>query len=464
MRLDSPTFNLKAVVQATGIKPETLRAWERRYGLPRPERSVGGHRIYSPRDIDTLHWLISRQQEGLSISRAAERWHAIERAGRDPLQEPGLASGRLIFGERWTETVSGDLEEEQEDDRQVGVAREAWLEACLAFDEGAAARTLAQAFARFPVETVCHELLCRGLHQLGEAWHADDVSVQQVHFATALAMQRIEMLLSASPHQSRPGQILLACPPEEHHAFGLALLQLLLKRRGYGTVYLGANVPLIEMESTLSKIRPDLAILSAQQLCSADNLLEMSELIAKQDVPVAFGGRIFDLSETVRNGIPGDYLGTDLKRAVASVERLMVARAATEQQVTPPAPYGDTLSNFIANLPQITAHVWTATPSPFAGQSVLAQVDSFLSQRIVAALRFGDLSLLGVDAGWLCTLLQRRRVPVQEIERYLSVYGSAVAAIQGSLGDPVVEMLEMFKERIHSAGRRSNVSQEAESA
>lgn len=60
----TPTFNLKAVVQETGIKPDTLRAWERRYGLPEPDRSTGGHRLYSQRNIDTLRWLIARQEEG----------------------------------------------------------------------------------------------------------------------------------------------------------------------------------------------------------------------------------------------------------------------------------------------------------------------------------------------------------------------------------------------------------------
>ena len=39
------TFNLKAVVQETGLKPDTLRAWERRYGLPQPDGTDGGHRL-----------------------------------------------------------------------------------------------------------------------------------------------------------------------------------------------------------------------------------------------------------------------------------------------------------------------------------------------------------------------------------------------------------------------------------
>src|SRR4030042_4721348 len=60
------SFNVKAVVRETGLKPDTLRAWERRYRLPRPERTAGGHRLYSQRDIDCLRWLAARQTEGLS--------------------------------------------------------------------------------------------------------------------------------------------------------------------------------------------------------------------------------------------------------------------------------------------------------------------------------------------------------------------------------------------------------------
>ena len=47
-------YNIKAVVLETGLKPPTIRAWERRYGLPSPQRTEGGHRQYTQRDIDTL--------------------------------------------------------------------------------------------------------------------------------------------------------------------------------------------------------------------------------------------------------------------------------------------------------------------------------------------------------------------------------------------------------------------------
>ena len=47
-----PLYNTKAVVQETGISASTLRAWERRYGLPTPTRTQNNYRLYSPNGIN----------------------------------------------------------------------------------------------------------------------------------------------------------------------------------------------------------------------------------------------------------------------------------------------------------------------------------------------------------------------------------------------------------------------------
>ena len=154
-RPSEPIFNLRAVVQQTGIKPDTLRAWERRYGLPTPQRSSGGHRLYSLRDIDTIKWLIARQGEGMSISRAVEMWEQYEAAGQDPVlvvsptARPATTAPQPAGG-----TVS-DL-------------REQWIDACLAYDEGQAEQLLNYAFALYTPETVVVELLQRAMAQIGQ--------------------------------------------------------------------------------------------------------------------------------------------------------------------------------------------------------------------------------------------------------------------------------------------------------
>src|SRR4028118_854769 len=66
----TPLYNTKLVVGETGVPADTFRAWERRYGLPRPQRGEGGQRLYSERDIATIRWLRDRTSEGLTISQA----------------------------------------------------------------------------------------------------------------------------------------------------------------------------------------------------------------------------------------------------------------------------------------------------------------------------------------------------------------------------------------------------------
>src|SRR5512135_129521 len=123
----TPAFNLKVVLKETGLGADTLRAWERRYGLPVPNRSAGGHRLYSQRDIETIKWLIKRQAEGLSISRAVDLWKEQIASGADPLAGP--AQAELVSA------ASMNLE----------TLRHDWLAACFKFDTLAAEQILNQA-------------------------------------------------------------------------------------------------------------------------------------------------------------------------------------------------------------------------------------------------------------------------------------------------------------------------------
>jgi len=52
------------------VSPNTLRAWERRFGYPKPQRSPGKHRLYTHGEIAALRDAL---QEGLSISSAVSR-------------------------------------------------------------------------------------------------------------------------------------------------------------------------------------------------------------------------------------------------------------------------------------------------------------------------------------------------------------------------------------------------------
>ena len=59
----TPIYNLKAVMQEVGLSAATLRAWELRYGVPKPQRTAGGHRLYSRQDIEMLKWLVEDKKK-----------------------------------------------------------------------------------------------------------------------------------------------------------------------------------------------------------------------------------------------------------------------------------------------------------------------------------------------------------------------------------------------------------------
>ena len=81
--------------------------------------------------------------------------------------------------------------------------RAQWIQACLSFDEKKVRDVLNQAFALYSPESVCFAILQRGLHEIGEGWFNGHVTVQQEHFASALALQRVQALLLASPPPTR---------------------------------------------------------------------------------------------------------------------------------------------------------------------------------------------------------------------------------------------------------------------
>lgn len=426
---DTPTFNLKAVVQETGLKPDTLRAWERRYGLPTPNRTAGKHRLYSQRDIDTLKWLIARQDEGLSISRAVDLWQQNLGKGEDPLLTMANQFPTPMAPLETGETLLG--------------LRQSWVMACLNFDELKAEQTLSQAFALYSPETVCVELLQKGLSQIGQQWYRGETTAQQEHFASALAMRRLEALLAMTPPHTRPGRVIIGCPPDEEHTFSPLMLALFLRRRGWDALYLGANVPVSRLEQTISQTQPHLVIMAAQTLPTAATLLEVANLLLRIRVPLGYGGLIFNLSPAARATIPGHFLGEQLEVATKTVERLLF-------EPTMPAPAGNisydyarALAHFQARQAHLEAWLWEQLPNGNIPHRYLTAANKHFGNHILAALTLGNIGLLEQALSWVEGFLPNYNHPFKQhaLTNYLQTYHQAATQTLGDDGRVVVEWL-----------------------
>jgi DNA-binding transcriptional MerR regulator len=409
MRDTKPSYNLKVIVRETGIKPDTLRAWERRYNLPAPQRTEGGHRLYSQRDVAMIKWLLARQAEGLSISHAVQLWRDMEATGRDPLL--ATATPQPVE-EVASATAAADL----------ATLREAWLRACLEFDEAVAEQQLGQALARHAPEIVCLEVMQKGLAHIGRLWYENQATVQQEHFVAAVALRRVNALLAAAPPASRSQLVYLACPPQEEHAFPLLLLALLLRYRGWPVAYFGANVPLAQMESALQATRPALVVLAAQTLPAAAETLAMARFLQAHQTRPAYGGGIFNRLPALRQQMPGYFLGETLPAAAASVTEILTAGPAMPAGTPASAAYGHMLATFDRQRRLIEGQVWQSLPAEGWSEAHLRLANRHLAQNIRAALALGDLSLVNDEIAWVKQLLSNYHIPLDFLTRYLTVY------------------------------------------
>lgn len=413
-----PAFNMKVVVQETGLGPDTLRAWERRYGLPAPHRTPGRHRLYSQFEIDMLKWLVARQDEGLNIRHAVELWQQLEAAGQDPFEAaPGLTPAQAKTP---AVVISGE---------QVAEARGVWFEACLAFGEDRARHILAQAFALFPVETVCFEILLPALHEIGAGWFEGRISVQQEHFASVLALRQLEALLAAAPlTQGHDDRLLVACPPGEEHTFGPLLLTLMLRRRGWEVVYLGANVPLDRLADAVQRIEPRLVILAAQTLATASSLLALANLLEQEQVTLAFGGAVFTHLAAARDRIPGHFLGPDLQAGPDVIARLVQTRPPLPAVERPAPVYGQALAHFAEHRPAIETELHQSVNGTGLSLPALGRANEELGANITAVLTLGNMDLLDANIDWVQGLLvnDHDRMPVEMMTWYANAYAGAV--------------------------------------
>lgn len=219
--------------EQTGVSPELLRAWERRYRLLRPLRTEGGFRLYSRAD-----------------ARRVVAMRALVKAGV-PAREAALTVLADDQGVTLPESSAGGPLEE---------LRKELHERLTSFDELAAQALLDDALARYDLDLVCTRVLIPELKRLGDDWEAGTLSVGQEHFASNLIRGRLLGLTRGWDRGSGP-RALLACPPEQYHDISLIIFGLALSRWGWRITFLGAHTPITTVRDAARQLSPRLVVL-----------------------------------------------------------------------------------------------------------------------------------------------------------------------------------------------------------
>jgi methanogenic corrinoid protein MtbC1 len=304
-----PIYNIRSVSQKTNISPETLRAWERRYGFPDPYRNPKGYRLYSEDEIAGLNWLRQQTESGMTIGQAVKLLNQLKESGQDPIH---------VLPRRPT----GQLEPFQSLDKiQKGL-----MEALLDLDEPRATELLNTAYAQHAVSDVLMDIIAPSMETLGELWHAGEIPIAVEHFATHLCRNYLIRSLEIDPTKEAKGQIITACAPGEWHEIGILILTVLLRHRGWWVTYLGANLSLERFSEVLKHLKPQLVLFSASFPENAEALQGMVHILEKLKAPrplIGLGGPAFLIDPTLSNRIPGTFFGPRADDAIDQIERLL---------------------------------------------------------------------------------------------------------------------------------------------
>ena len=243
------------LARRVGVRVDTLRAWERRYGLLHPHRSTGGFRLYSSDDEAIVRVMISEIDRGYPPAQAAKL--ALARAASGVGQGDGIAADLDPSG-----TMPPTDTTPPTDLTHLAALRTELHRALVRFDGGRAHELLDELFAEFTLNAVLRDALLPCLQQIGEGWADGDVTIAEEHFASQIIRDRL-LGLARAWDQGRGPRVLLACPTGERHDIGLICFGLVLSRSGWRITFLGPDTPVTAMAEAVAAVSPDLIVLAA---------------------------------------------------------------------------------------------------------------------------------------------------------------------------------------------------------
>jgi methanogenic corrinoid protein MtbC1 len=304
---EEPKYTIKAICTQTGIRPVTLRAWERRHEILTPYRSENRYRLYSDRDMAVLRWLKQRVDSGISISNAAGEVRAMLKNGAWPeISEPAVPK---------KETAPDGTPPEKYALRLY--------DALIVHKENAATDVMRAATAAFDVKTLCTKILIPCLVKIGEAWFAGKIRVTTEHFASSYIRGRLLSIMQNLPSRRSGAHILIGCAPNEQHEIGSLMIATLLRENGYRVEFLGPDLPVDDLVDYARYELPDMVILSATMEESALGMQPMQAKLDKiKGKPLfGYGGRAFVIFPELTRKIGGIYLGNTLEEALTRIRQ-----------------------------------------------------------------------------------------------------------------------------------------------
>lgn len=238
---------MRVVIRRTGLSPDLLRAWERRYGVVAPSRSDGGQRLYSDADIERLTLLRRATSLGRNIGQVAELDDSAlarlveEDEAATPAPAPAAGGDPLPAAETY-------------------LARA--LRAVEAMDATLLESTLRSAAISLPIAALTERVVAPLLTQVGTRWHHGTLRASHEHLASAASRRILSWVASQAAIDAGAPGIVVTTPAGQVHEIGALLAAATAATEGWRVIYLGADLPAEDIAAAVTESGAEVVALS----------------------------------------------------------------------------------------------------------------------------------------------------------------------------------------------------------
>jgi MerR family transcriptional regulator, light-induced transcriptional regulator len=266
-------YPLRTVAAMTGLTPDLIRAWEKRYAVVAPVRGARGARLYTAGDIAHLRLLARVVGAGRAIGDVA----ALRPAELEKLVAQRVSDGQGLGSWRTPPPREHFV---------PGV-----LERLERFDHAAVTRLLGDAVVGLGARTFVHEVAVPLVHRVGALWADGELPIAAEHLLTGTLRNLLASLLQRRAQTGRP--VLLAAPAGERHEIGLLLVALVALDTGVNIAYLGVDLPAGEIVAAAQHVRArvvGLSVVAGVNRTHAVREIEAIQTALPADIELWLGG------------------------------------------------------------------------------------------------------------------------------------------------------------------------------
>lgn len=273
-------FTIKDIENLSGVKAHTIRIWEQRYNLLKPQRTDTNIRYYSNEELKTILNIALLNKFGYKISNinkmSIEEMHQkLHTFPHEQAQQERLINQLISF------MIDVEVDSFEElTDRQI---REKGIEKTLI------------------------ELIFPFLEKTGILWITNNINPAQERLVTNIIRQKVIVGIETSESRIKSNKVALLFLPEgEFHELGLLYVYYLLKNKGVKVLYVGADVPLNDLESIVKLKKPDYVYSHLTAVSNNFNFEKFLNIVRAKtgDTPVMISG---PLTTNYKKSIPSDF-------------------------------------------------------------------------------------------------------------------------------------------------------------